>query len=67
VSVRIRAAATLDIEVVNGPAEREPGASAGAGLGLNGIRDRVRALGGDVVIGPTPDDGFAVRASLPIE
>jgi signal transduction histidine kinase len=67
VSVRIRAAATLDIEVVNGPAEREPGASAGAGLGLKGIRDRVRALGGDVVIGPTPDDGFAVRASLPIE
>jgi signal transduction histidine kinase len=67
VSVRIRAAATLDIEVVNGPAEREPGASAGAGLGLKGIRDRVRALGGDVVIGPTPDDGFAVRASLPSE
>lgn len=38
----------------------------GAGLGLEGIRERVEAIGGSVEAGPTEHGGFAVRASLPV-
>lgn len=38
---------------------------AGAGSGLVGMRERVLALGGEFAAGPR-DDGFRVRASLPL-
>jgi signal transduction histidine kinase len=36
------------------------------GMGLRGMRERVRALGGDFSAGPRPAGGFAVRAELPL-
>jgi signal transduction histidine kinase len=38
-----------------------------AGLGLAGMRERVRVLGGDLTAGPGPSGGFTVRARLPLE
>jgi signal transduction histidine kinase len=39
--------------------------SAGTGLGLIGMRERVSALGGRLQAGPQHDGGFRVRAELP--
>jgi signal transduction histidine kinase len=36
-----------------------------AGVGLVGMRERVRACGGELTSGPAPDGGFRVRAVLP--
>jgi signal transduction histidine kinase len=37
------------------------------GRGLTGMRERVGALGGDLVAGPRPEGGFRVRARFPLE
>jgi signal transduction histidine kinase len=42
------------------------GSSGGSGRGLVGIRDRVEALGGDVVAGPDPQGGWSVRCTIPV-
>ncbi|SEF56486.1 Signal transduction histidine kinase [Thermomonospora echinospora] len=39
-----------------------PGSS---GTGIGGMRERARALGGELTAGPRPGGGFAVRARLP--
>jgi len=36
------------------------------GMGLRGMRERVRALGGELSAGPRPAGGFTVRAVLPL-
>ncbi|TDC56542.1 sensor histidine kinase [Actinomadura sp. KC345] len=36
-----------------------------AGSGVHGMRERARALGGELTAGPGPDGGFLVRARLP--
>jgi len=41
-------------------------ASGGNGLGIVGMRERAAAVGGDLEVGPRPDDGFRVRARLPV-
>ena len=43
-----------------------PARSAGQGLGLIGMRERVTALGGRLDAGPRPGGGFQVRAELPV-
>jgi signal transduction histidine kinase len=40
--------------------------SAGPGLGLIGMRERVSALGGRLHAGPRDGGGFQVRAELPV-
>ena len=50
------------VEIIDdgpGPAPSLPG------YGLAGLEERVTAAGGTLVIGPTPQGGFAVRALLP--
>ncbi|WP_433461557.1 sensor histidine kinase [Spirillospora sp. CA-128828] len=54
----------LRIEVADdGPGQAvSPGAP---GSGLDGMRERARALGGELTAGPGPGGGFLVRARLP--
>jgi signal transduction histidine kinase len=67
VRIALRAEDTaLAVSVVNGP-----GVPIDTGLGrpahgLVGMRERATMLGGSLVAGPTPDGGFAVRATLPM-
>jgi signal transduction histidine kinase len=42
------------------------GVPAGSGHGLTGMRERVRALGGELEAAPREDRGFRVRARLPV-
>ncbi|MEU8267875.1 histidine kinase [Sphaerisporangium sp. NPDC049002] len=39
----------------------------GGGFGLVGMAERVKALGGDLVAGPTPEGGWEVRAWFPAD
>jgi signal transduction histidine kinase len=55
----------VSVTVDNGAGSgSSPLASSGAGYGLQGITERVGALGGSVEAGPTPD-GWRVRAAVP--
>lgn len=57
----------LRVEVINEAPPRPPKEPApGAGLGLSGIRERIGAVGGTVELSPTPQGGFAMRATLPL-
>jgi signal transduction histidine kinase len=67
-SVRIDAVAdALHVVVRNGrPAIAATRRTSGrVGLGLRGMGERVRAAGGTLETGPTPDGGWAVTAVLP--
>lgn len=48
----------------NGPGPRSGGG--GGGSGIEGMRERVSALGGRFEAGPLPGQGFRVRAVLPL-
>jgi signal transduction histidine kinase len=51
---------------VNDDGEGTGTTSAGPGLGLIGMRERVSALGGRLHAGPQAGGGFQVRAELPV-
>jgi signal transduction histidine kinase len=51
------------VRVESGPAQ--PAAAPGTGLGLAGLAERVRLLGGTFAAGPAPNGGFRVAADLP--
>ncbi|MFJ3845638.1 sensor histidine kinase [Streptomyces albidoflavus] len=48
-----------------GPAA-DPARTGPPGSGITGMRERARALGGDLTAGPAPGGGFSVRATLPL-
>jgi signal transduction histidine kinase len=60
----VRAAEELHVEITNGPG-LAPG-RAGAGLGLQGMRERVEVHGGLLQAEPAADGGFRVLARLPV-
>jgi signal transduction histidine kinase len=57
--------AELAVAVVNRRATRPSAAMPSGGHGLVGLRERVRAVGGDLSAEPRLDGGFAVQAVLP--
>jgi signal transduction histidine kinase len=58
---------TLLVEVLNDrPRKRSSGLPSG-GHGLLGLRERTGLLGGTFHAGPTPEGGFRVEATYPIE
>jgi len=61
------AAGELRCEVVNSRAARRGTAGAGVGLGLISMEERVGALDGELVAGPTEDGGFRVVATMPLD
>ncbi|MBE1536095.1 sensor histidine kinase [Actinomadura algeriensis] len=69
VTVRVeRGAREVLVEVADdgrGPVPSGEDAAPGAGSGVPGMRERARALGGDLTAGPGPDGGHLVRARLP--
>lgn len=67
IQVSIAIGETLAVEVVNGEARSMPDrlASSGGGHGLQGIRDRVADLGGNVKAGPEPGIGWRLHAAFP--
>ncbi|WP_285598184.1 histidine kinase [Kineosporia sp. NBRC 101731] len=56
----------LDVAVVTSGGATTPRRPwARSGRGINGMRDRVAAFGGELTVGQEPGGGFAVRAKLP--
>ena len=57
----------LTLEVTNDiAANGGPLAVAGSGLGLDGLRERIDTLAGDLTVGPVPTGGWRLRARIPL-
>lgn len=54
----------LDVEVENDPARHESTGIRGGGIGILGLRERVRELGGSLSAGPTPSGGWRLAAAF---
>jgi signal transduction histidine kinase len=61
--------AALRVEVSDDghPRIRHPHASSGAGQGLQGMRERVTMVGGELTAERRPNGGWVVSAHLPLE
>ncbi len=59
-------AVTVEDDGRGSGARLDPATRPHEGMGLSGMRERVRALGGDFSAGPRSEGGFAVRAVLPL-
>ena len=58
----------IRLSVENGlGSSARPGVIPGGGLGIPGMVERMRAVGGTLTAGPTADGGYAVVASVPTE
>lgn len=67
VTVRVAFAdGAVMVEVVDDGVGLGDGTSSVGGNGILGMRERAAALGGELRAGPTPNGGFAVRATLPV-
>ncbi|MFF5290832.1 sensor histidine kinase [Paractinoplanes globisporus] len=65
IEVRVKTDATaVHLHVTD---DGSPGAPAGGGFGLAGMRERAHLLGGTCTAGPNPDRGWTVTATLPLE
>ncbi|GAA4962280.1 sensor histidine kinase [Kineococcus glutinatus] len=62
----VRCADAVRVEVRNGPAA-SPAAPVPGGHGLPGVRERVALFGGSLEHGGTPDGGYALAVSVPVE
>jgi signal transduction histidine kinase len=59
---------TLELDVDDdGAGPGDDGHDVGSGRGLIGMRERVSLFGGRLDVGPGPEGGYRVHASLPIE
>lgn len=59
--------AELVVRVTNTAPDRPVAPSPGAGHGLLGMRERTAMLGGALATGATPDGGYEVTATFPLE
>ncbi len=58
----------LELDIVDdGEGSGDDVHNAGGGRGLIGMRERVSMFGGELDVGPAPEGGFRVHASLPLE
>ncbi|MEV7013549.1 histidine kinase [Streptosporangium sp. NPDC051022] len=57
---------SITVEITDNGRSAPTGAEVTQGHGLNGMRERVSALGGALTAGPIPGGGFAVRADIPV-
>ncbi|WP_436772923.1 sensor histidine kinase [Yinghuangia sp. YIM S09857] len=57
----------VDDDGAGAPRKRKDAGGEGTGNGIRGMRERARALGGELTAGPRPGGGFRVRAYLPYE
>jgi signal transduction histidine kinase len=68
VDVRLRSQqGELQVEVRNGPPSTGPVVGVTGGHGLVGVRERVALFGGSLSHGVTPDGGFWLAATLPVQ
>jgi signal transduction histidine kinase len=66
VGVQVQADAVM-VTVVNAAGRTPAHAPEGAGQGLIGMRQRAELYGGSLRTGPTPDGGFEIRATFPLD
>jgi signal transduction histidine kinase len=61
------AGGAFEVNVLSGPPPGPRDALPSSGQGIAGMRERARALGGDLSAGPGPDGGWRLTATLPVE